>query len=160
MRLRHVPREREQQRDRMLGRGVDGRLRGVRDDDPAPRRGVDVDVVDADSRAPDDLEPARALDERRVERRRRAHDDRVEVADDLREVRVGVLDDVEAPFQELEARGCDRLADEDAQVGQTRAASWYASSARATATPGSIDAPRSTRSVSTAVSAVVMSRTS
>ena len=45
-------------------------------------------------------------------------------------------------------------------VAQTRAASWYASSARAVATPGSIAAPRSTRSASTAVSAVVMSSTS
>jgi D-3-phosphoglycerate dehydrogenase len=45
-------------------------------------------------------------------------------------------------------------------IVQTRAASWYASSARAVATPGSINAPRSTRSASTAVSAVVMSSTS
>ena len=144
----------------MLGGGVDGRLGGVRDDDPAARRGVDVDVVDPHSGAPDDLEPARALDERRVERRRRADDDRVEVADDLREVGLAVLDDVEAAPQELETRVGDRLADEDARVAQTRAASWYASSARAVATPGSIAAPRSTSSVSTAVSAVVMSSTS
>ena len=62
--------------------------------------------------------------------------------------------------QKLEAGVGDRLANEDAGLAQTRAASWYASSARAAATPGSIAAPRSTRSVSTAVSAVVMSSTS
>ncbi len=59
VRLRNVAREREQERDRVLGRGVDGRLGGVRDDDPAARRRVDVDVVHADSGAPDDLEPCR-----------------------------------------------------------------------------------------------------
>ena len=93
-------------------------------------------------------------------RRGRADDDRVEVADDLRELGVAVLDDVEAAAEELEAGLRDLFADEDARVSQTRAASWYASSARSIATPGSIAAPRSTSSVSTAVSAVVMSRTS
>ena len=144
----------------MLGGRVDGRLGCVRDDDPAARRRVDVDVVDPHSGSPDDLQARRALDQRGVERRRRADDDRVEVADDLREVGLAVLDDVEAAPQELEARVGDRLADEDARVAQTRAASWYASSARCVATPGSIGAPRSTSSVSTAVSAVVMSSTS
>ena len=115
MRLRNVADEREHERDRMLGRGVDRRLRGVRHDDPASRGCVDVDVVDADSGAADDPQSCRALDERGVERRRRAHDDRVEVADDLREVGLAVLDDVESPSQELEARVCDRLADEDSR---------------------------------------------
>ena len=160
VRLGDVAREREQQRDRVLRRGIDGRLGRVRDDDATARRCVDVDVVDADPCAADDLQPRRALDERRVERRRRADDDRVEVADDLREVGVAVLDDVEAAPEELEARLGDRLADEDARRSETRAASWYASSARSVATPGSIAAPRSTSSVSTAVSAVVMSSTS
>ena len=113
MRLRNVAHEREHECDRMLGRGVDRRLRGVRHDDPASRGCLDVDVVDADSGAPDDPESCRALDERRVERRRRADDDRVEVADDLREVGLAVLDDVEAASQQLEARFCDRLADEN-----------------------------------------------
>ena len=115
MRLRNVADEREHEGDRMLGRGVDRRLRRVRHDDPASRGCLDVHVVDADSGAPDDSESCRALDERGVERRRRAHDDRVEVADDLREVRLAVLDDLESTFQELEARGCDRLADEDSR---------------------------------------------
>ena len=160
MRLRDVAGEREQERDRVLRGGVHRRLGCVRDDDPAARRGVDVDVVDPHSGTSDDLEPVGTLDERGVERRRRAHDDRVEPADDLREVGLAVLDDVEAAPQELETRVCDRLTDEDPRAAQTRAASWYASSARAVATPGSIAAPRSTSSVSTAVSAVVMSSTS
>ena len=96
MRLRDVAGEREEERDRVLGSGVDGRLGGVRDDDPAAGRGLDVDVVDADACASDDLEAFRLLDESRVDRRRRADDDRVVVADDRGEIRLRVLDDVEA----------------------------------------------------------------
>ena len=48
--LRDVPREREDQTDRLLGGRDDRRLRRVRDDDPAARRGGDVDVVDPDAR--------------------------------------------------------------------------------------------------------------
>ena len=96
VRLRDVPGEREEERDRMLGGGVDGRLGGVRDDDPAAGRRLDVDVVDADACPSDHLEAICALDERRVDRRRRADDDRVEVADDRGEIRLRVLDDVEA----------------------------------------------------------------
>ena len=96
VRLGDVAREREEERDRVLGRGVDGRLGGVRDDDPAAGRGLDVDVVHADACPSDDLEAVCALDERRVDRRRRADDDRVVVADDRGEIRLRVLDDVEA----------------------------------------------------------------
>src|SRR4029079_614297 len=56
MRLRDVARERDEQADRVLRRGDDRRLRRVRDDDAAPRRGLDIDVVDADACAPDHLE--------------------------------------------------------------------------------------------------------
>ena len=94
--LGDVPGEREEKRDRVLGSGVDGRLGGVRDDDPAAGRGLDVDVVDADACPSDDLEAFCLLDERRVDRRRRANDDRVVVADDRGEIRLRVLDDVEA----------------------------------------------------------------
>ena len=113
--LRHVPREREQERDGMLGRGVDRRLRSVRDEDSAPCRRVDVDVVDPHAGTADHLEPTGSLDERRVDRGLRADDDRLEVSDDLGEVGVGVLDDVEAASQKLETGLCDRLADEDAR---------------------------------------------
>ena len=48
--LRHIPGQRQQQRHRVLGRGDDVRLRGVRYDDAAPGGRVDVDVVDPDAR--------------------------------------------------------------------------------------------------------------
>ena len=60
VRLRDVARERDEQPDRVLGGGDDGRLGRVRDDDPAARRGVDVDVVDADAGAADHLQARRA----------------------------------------------------------------------------------------------------
>ena len=59
VRLRDVARERDEEADRVLGGGDDRRLRRVRDDDPAPRRRVDVDVVDADARAADHLQARR-----------------------------------------------------------------------------------------------------
>ena len=114
VRLRHVAREREQERDRVLRSGVDRRLGGIRDHDAATGRRVDVDVVHPHAGAPDDLEPHAALDERGVERRRRAHDDRVEVADDRRQIGLGVLDHLEPPPQKLEPGVRDSLADEDA----------------------------------------------
>ena len=51
--LRDVAREREQQADGVLGGRDDVRLGRIRNDDPAPGRRVDVDVVDADAGAPD-----------------------------------------------------------------------------------------------------------
>ena len=50
VRLRDVPCEREQQADGVLGGRDDVRLGRVRDHDPAARRRVHVDVVDADAR--------------------------------------------------------------------------------------------------------------
>ena len=94
--LRQVARQREQERDRMLSCGVDGRLGSVRHDDPAAGCRLDVDVVHADACPSDDLEAVCVLDERRIDRRRRADDDRVVVADDRGEIRLGVLDDIEA----------------------------------------------------------------
>ena len=154
--LRDVPREREQEADRVLGGGDDRRLGRVRDDDPAARRRLDVDVVDADPRAADHLQPVGLLDQRRVELRRGADDDRVVVADRLGEVAVRVHVDVEALAKQLEPGLGDRLADEDSQAG------WcsYVSSARVTATPRSMSAPASASASSIPASAVVMSNTS
>ena len=86
VRLRDVAREREHQRDRVLGRGDDVRLRRVGDDDPALGRGRDVDVVDADARAADDPQVVGALDQLRVELRGRADQDAVVGADPLGEL--------------------------------------------------------------------------
>ena len=115
MRLWDVSREREKERDRVLRRRVDRRLGGVGDDDAASCRRVDVDVVDTHACAADHLQPSRAFDQRGVHPRPGAHDERVEVADDLGQVGVAVLDDVEPALQKLEPRLGDGLADEDAR---------------------------------------------
>ena len=60
MGLRDVARQRDEQADRLLGGRDDRRLGRVRDDDAAARRGVDVDVVDADPGAADHLQPRAA----------------------------------------------------------------------------------------------------
>ncbi len=111
VRLRDVARERDEQADRVLGRRHDRRLRRVCDDDPAPRRRVDVDVVDADTRAADHLQARRAVDQRRCELRRRTDDDRVVAVNDLGEIAVRVDVDVEPLAQQFHTRGRDRLAD-------------------------------------------------
>jgi hypothetical protein len=53
VRLRDVARQRQQQRERVLGRRDDVRARRVDDDDAALGRRGDVDVVDADAGAAD-----------------------------------------------------------------------------------------------------------
>jgi hypothetical protein len=116
VRLRDVAGEGEEESDGMLGCGVHRRLCRVRDDDPTPRGGVDVDVVDPHSRAPDDLEPGRKVDEGGVDGRRGSDHDRVELADDRTEIGLGVLDDVETIAQERQPRIGDRFADEDARA--------------------------------------------
>src|SRR5207248_272975 len=59
--LRNVARECEQQADRVLGGGDDGRFRRVRDDDAPAGGGLDVDVVDAHSGPADHLQAVGAL---------------------------------------------------------------------------------------------------
>ena len=179
--LRHIAREREQQRERVLGRRDDVRLGGVRDHDPAPRRRVDVDVVDPHSRAADHPEPRPALDQRACHLRRGTDDQRVVAFDDLLERRLAVDVHVEPRAQELDPRIRDRLADEyfellrrgpsrrlrpgrwlrQAYAGPCRATGdSNASNARATATPRSMSAPSSVSESSTAASALAMSNTS
>ena len=159
VRLWNVARERDQQADRVLGGGDDCRLRCVRDYDPAPRGRLDVDVVDPDSGPTDHLEAVGAFQHLGGQLRPRADHDRVVGADLLGEVAVRLDVDVEALPQQLDTRVGDRLADQDA-LGHTRARSSKASSALVTATPRSISAPRSASTISTAASAVVMSKTS
>src|SRR5207248_1563464 len=156
--LRNVARECEQQADRVLGGGDDGRFRRVRDDDAPAGGGLDVDVVDAHSGPADHLQAVGALEHAGGQLRRRADHDRVVDANLLGEVAVQPDVDLEALAQELHARVGDRLRDQNAL--HTRARSSYASSALVTATPRSISAPRSASTSSTAASAVVMSKTS
>ena len=70
----------------MLGRGDDVAERRVHHVHAALRRRGNVDVVDADSRASDDGEPRRGIHERRGHLRLAAHDERVDVTEERREV--------------------------------------------------------------------------
>ena len=116
MRLRNVPREREQQRDGVLGSGDHRGLRRVRDDDPAPRGRVDVYVVDPHARPADHLQPLRLLDQLLRQLRRRADDDAVVPADDRFEVGVVVDVDVEVVAQQFDACVRDPFANENARA--------------------------------------------
>ena len=142
--LRDVAREREQQPDRVLGGRDDVRLGRVRHDDPAPGRGVDVHVVDADAGAADDLQPRRARDHIRRDLRRGTDDQALVTVDDLLERRVRVDVDLETLTKQVDARIRDLLTDEDAHR-QTLTGVSNASNARATATPRSMSAPSSVR---------------
>ena len=85
VRLGNAAHEREQHADRVLRRRDDVAVRRVDDDDAAARARVHVDVVHADARAPDDLEPRRALEQTRRHRRRRPGDERLAVGERLRQ---------------------------------------------------------------------------
>ena len=160
MGLRDVAREGDEEADRLLGRGDDGRVGSVRDDDPAPGGRVDVDVVDADPGAADHLQAVGLRDQLGGQLRRRADDDRVVVADRRCEVGVAVDVDVEVLAQELDpprrrsAPGRGLAASRGARARRTRRAP------PSTAAPRSMSAPCSASASSTAASAVVMSKTS
>jgi hypothetical protein len=117
VRLRDVAREREQQRDGVLGRRHDVRLWRVGDDDAAARRRRHVDIVDTDPRPPDHLQVAAALDQIGGHLRGRADQDPVELADPRGE-RVGIPIesglDVEVLLEQLDARFADVLGDQHA----------------------------------------------
>jgi hypothetical protein len=116
VRLRDVARQREHQRDRVLGRRDDVRLRRVGDDDAALGRRGDVDVVDADAGAADHPQLLGAVDEVGGQPGRRADQDPVVVADALGELLVGPVEpevDVELLAQQVDAGVGDLLLDED-----------------------------------------------
>ena len=167
MGLRDVAREGDQQADRLLRGRDDGRVGRVRDDDPAVGRRIDVDVVDPDAGPADHLQPAGALDQVGGQLGRRADDDRVVVADRLREIGVAVDVDVEVLAEELDARLGDRLADEDPRplraLARIRPARRRVrlERARSPPSPRSMSAPASHQQrARRAASAVVMSKTS
>ena len=147
MGLRDVAREGDQQADGLLGCRDDGRLRRVRDDDPAPRRCLDIDVVDTDPGTPDHLQVGRELDQLGRELCRRADHDRVVPVDDLRDRGRPILVDLELRAQQLDPRIGDRLAHENAH---RQAAVSYAARAAAPAAPRASVAPISTSWSSTA----------
>ena len=77
VRLRDVAGLGEQQRHRVLGRRDDVRLRGVDDHHAASRRGIEVDVVEADPGPADDHQVVGGGEQLGVDRRGRADDQRL-----------------------------------------------------------------------------------
>ena len=116
MGLRHVAGQSEQQRHRVLGGRDDVGLRRVRDDDAHPGGGVDVDVVDPDAGAGDDLQAARLGEHVGIDLGGRADEDAVVVADALLEVVRGpVVAEVDVEpgrAQQVDAGVADVLLDE------------------------------------------------
>ena len=74
--------QREQERERELGRGDRVAGRGVDHGDPGPRGGVEVDVVDAHAGPADDGQPRAGGDHLGVDLDLAAHDQRVVVGED------------------------------------------------------------------------------
>ena len=118
MRLRHLARQRQQHRQRVLGGGDHVRLRSVGHHHAALGGRLDVDVVDAHPGAADGLAAARpARAGPRVELRGGADQEAVELADaalELAVLPVGAELDLEAGVaQQLDAGVADLLLDED-----------------------------------------------
>ncbi len=161
VRLRHVASEREEKRDRVLGSGVDGRLGSVRDDDPAPGRRVDVDVVDP--RRPPARSPS-AASARSMSAASSVVAERITIAS--KSPMIDARSDSTSSTTSNRRRRSSRPASAIGSRTRTRGSVRHArrrGTPRARGRPPrprSIGAPRSTRSVSTAVSAVVMSSTS
>ena len=86
MRLRDVASLREQQRQRVLGRGQHVGLRRVHHHHAAPRRRLDVDVVEADAGAADDDEVGAGLEHLRGHLGRGTDHERMRAGDDLEQL--------------------------------------------------------------------------
>ena len=76
-------RQREEQRDRVLGSGDDIAAGRIDDEDSFSRRRRHVDVVDSDAGATDDAQLAAGFEDRRRDIRLAPHDQRVEIWDEL-----------------------------------------------------------------------------
>ncbi len=120
VRLRHLAHQRQQHRERVLGRGDHVRLRSVRDHHAALGGGVDVDVVHPHAGPAHDLEPVRALDQVAGQLRGGPDQDPVELADAAVQLAIVPVDaqlDIEARVaQQLHAGLADLLLDEDLHV--------------------------------------------
>jgi hypothetical protein len=170
VRARDVARQRQGERQSVLGRSNGVRFGSVDHHDPALGRGVDVDVVNAGPGAPDHLEAQAAFHQLRGDLGRRAHDDRVEVADPVAQLVVRHVEphlDVEVLAQERDAGVGDLLLDQDLRlaVGAGHYATGSGASpasaktrwAPAAPEPGSASWPRSRSAISSAVRATTMS---
>ena len=116
MSLGDVARQRQQQPDRVLGGRNHVRSGRVGDDDSAPGRLGDVDVVHAGAGASHHLQALAAGEQVGIDPRRAADDQRVVLADPLGQLLGRHLDadvDVEAPPEQLHAGVGDLLLDQD-----------------------------------------------
>ncbi len=116
VRLRHRTREREEQRDRVLGRGDDVSARSVDDEDSLPRRGRDVDVVDSHARAPNHPQAAPGFQNPGGHLGLAPHHQGVEVGNALDQVSLAELvddRDLTCATKALEAVLGERVGDED-----------------------------------------------
>src|SRR5258705_9697232 len=145
-----------EQRQRVLGGGDGVAGRGVDDDDPRPRRGIEVDVVDTDPGPPDDGQPRPRGDQFGVDLDAAADDQGVIVRDDRAQLiarQPGTFIDLVIGPKEVDPFAGDRLSDEDphapapAAAGVTipytsSAATWAAATAAPCRTerPAAIDA--------------------
>ncbi len=105
-----------EQGERVLGGGDRVAGRGVDDRDPGSRRGVEVDVVDADPGPPDDDEPRAGGDQLGIDLDLAADDERVVVGDQRGELLARAADplvDLVMRGEELDALAGDGFGDED-----------------------------------------------
>ena len=147
-----------EQRERVLRGGDRVAGRGVDDGDPRPRRCVEIDVVDTDTRPPDDDQPRARGDHVGIDLDLAADDQRLVLGDDRKELlprAARALVDFVASGKELQPLARHLLGDEDphAVVPATARAAipWLASAARwaaATAAPGSSGRPPSSETIS------------
>src|SRR6185312_11741738 len=119
--LREAARGGEQQREREVGRGVGEDTGGVADRDAAGRRGLEIDVVEADGVVRDHRELGVGVEEGGVDALAEHADERVRLLGALaqrvvrRRGRVGPdVDDVAGPREAVEPVADRRAGDEDA----------------------------------------------
>ena len=158
VRLRDVPRLRQQQRERLLGGADDVGLRRVHDHHAAPGRLVDVDVVEPDAGARDDLEVGRGGQHVGGHLGGAADDQRVVGRDLGGEVARGEFGsdvDLEVLRQQLEALLGQGLGDEHPH--RVSAAPWNTCSAARTAAPSFTGNPSRSSVISSAASPRMMS---
>ncbi len=151
--LRDVARQRQHQRDRVLGGRQRVRLRRVADQDAARRGRLDVDVVDARAGPADHAQPRPGCDQLGVDAGGGAHDERVVVADALQQlgpVEAGRDVDLGRLAQPVDAGRGDGLGDEDPH------AAWAREKAP-TPAPSSIGCPAPSSSTSSAARPRTMS---
>ena len=117
-----VPGGGEHQRDGELGGADDVGGGGVDDQDAALGRGLDVDVVQSDTGAGDDLEPLGGGQRLRVDLGGRADQDGVGVGDrgeQLGAVGAVALADLEVGAEGLDGRGAQLFGDQDDGLGHS-----------------------------------------